>query len=1652
MNKSISYIFIFLFFLSQLYAQGGSIACGEVVVDQIPFAFDSTTVGGDSTIIAIGGVGDAADIVFTLNVHEPITIDISLCHTETDYDAQMGLYTLDESCDGNNPVNAPATCGYPTADQGGSSVDCFAEDADACTEAAAPTGGVVTASFRPIIYEYELSPADGEDTTTYYILVDGYQGATGNFRITIEYSQAPFISSTQLHEDNNWIDLTFNEFTYGYYQPWSQQNPLEQSDFSINFNQNGGNVDSVTINGISTPGDSSLEGGEQIVRLSLNIFNPPASGIETIEIGAANDSSIFDGGGASMADTSTTGIIILNGGVSIINSILEEDNSFITIVFSDTIFSDQDTTLPVNINDFELIFNQNAGTGGTADTVTIDSIKNNIGETFTGGVDILRVYLTVTNIPSGAEQIEIKPQDDSSIYSLYGVAMVASRTTGNVSLNDKLAPSITETNLQENNNVSFTTSERLYKTNLSDEVNEGNFSLDFADNDGNADTLTINSVTTPDAASTVYLYTLNLNFLTPPSGVETVYFYSNQTAAIYDSSGNELVDSTELVTLNDKLPPILVPDNSTLDESNNYVILTFSEGLYTDINGNNPVTSSDFNADIITADNTTTASITSVLDSTGSTLLGGETSIRLNMNYDNPPSGVETMEIRPQENQVFDSAGNAVIGSTNDTTFTLNDALAPSVTFNPEDNSLIYPYDVFMLTLSEDVQLLDNSPVNSTNIDSQLTVAYIDGSAENISFSANIENNVITITPGSDLGEIRQLRVSILDGLEDLSGNQMDIHTADYIVRDVSPPEINTTFSSIDTSNAFVKLSFSEGVFTNGNGTGALEISDFILEFDDNGGNATAAEITSLQRPGPSGPLLGGEDSIWVYLSITGTPNGNETIIIQSNGNEAIYDGSGNPLSSPNNSTSTITLFPYPWLDEYSLDYYNGYVELIFSEGVFSASDPLSAVDAGDFNLSFSQNNGNATGAYIDSLRNTNDLSLSGGETTIRAVISLYNSLASGVETIQITPTNTYSVCNNLGNRLAITDCTVNLTLNDRLPPTITAADIASDTIISLSVSEGIYNILSGGVASTDFHLEFYSNNGNASTAQIINVSNTSQGALNGGETTIYIGFATDSLPSGSEEIEFHPASITAIYDSAYNAMLQTTISERVTLPDQLPPRIIAPTADISSDNSYVIFSLTEGVYGVSEITAPVEPNDFAVEFIQNGGNATGAEVNYITNYRQFPVIGGEDILRCYLTIQGTPSGNERLYIRATNDNSVFDLAGNGMDTSQVTDTLQLYDQLVPTVDSVSIPHGSPIGSSVESPIIITFSEPIQSFGYSVSARHYSYLTYSTDTTATSFKVTLQPPMASLDTITLSIFNLTDNSGLEAVDFSYDFYTPPLGDYEPYDGKVNVLDLAQFVSFWMADSQPAILGLGPTSGTFPHLVPLLDEEYNLDDGMTFIRMWSWSLDRFGLEPLTSPTIGIAMNWDKLVVDIPMEAIAGQVYLRYNPLQGKVDLSHTAFGNNNLTLKREAVENGEILLEFGLVEPDDNARVISIKPEINEPAEATVIYKFFAADQSLIAAGTQKIALVIPTEFRLMQNYPNPFNNTTTIRYAVPEETFVQLEIFDIKGRLVETLTSQSHQPGFYALQWAGRRAASGVYFIKLEADKTVLTQKMILLK
>ena len=77
-------------------------------------------------------------------------------------------------------------------------------------------------------------------------------------------------------------------------------------------------------------------------------------------------------------------------------------------------------------------------------------------------------------------------------------------------------------------------------------------------------------------------------------------------------------------------------------------------------------------------------------------------------------------------------------------------------------------------------------------------------------------------------------------------------------------------------------------------------------------------------------------------------------------------------MSYPNNSSNSITLNPYPWLVDYSLGQENEYVDLVFSEGVYSAIDSISALEAADFSFTFNQNNGNAIDGSISTLSKTN--------------------------------------------------------------------------------------------------------------------------------------------------------------------------------------------------------------------------------------------------------------------------------------------------------------------------------------------------------------------------------------------------------------------------------------------------------------------------------------------------------------------------------------------------------------------------------------------------------------------------------------------------------------------------------------------------------
>ena len=101
--------------------------------------------------------------------------------------------------------------------------------------------------------------------------------------------------------------------------------------------------------------------------------------------------------------------------------------------------------------------------------------------------------------------------------------------------------------------------------------------------------------------------------------------------------------------------------------------------------------------------------------------------------------------------------------------------------------------------------------------------------------------------------------------------------------------------------------------------------------------------------------------------------------------------------------------------------------------------------------------------------------------------------------------------------------------------------------------------------------------------------------------------------------------------------------------------------------------------------------------------------------------------------------------------------------------------------------------------------------------------------------------------------------------------------------------------------------------------------------------------------------------------------------------------------------------------------------------------------------------TGQLGELLPKSFALHQNYPNPFNPTTTIRFDLPIEAYVRLDVFNILGQKVTTLLDQPMQPGYHSVAWNGddgdgRTVASGVYFYRLAAGDNIAKKKMVVLK
>ena len=177
---------------------------------------------------------------------------------------------------------------------------------------------------------------------------------------------------------------------------------------------------------------------------------------------------------------------------------------------------------------------------------------------------------------------------------------------------------------------------------------------------------------------------------------------------------------------------------------------------------------------------------------------------------------------------------------------------------------------------------------------------------------------------------------------------------------------------------------------------------------------------------------------------------------------------------------------------------------------------------------------------------------------------------------------------------------------------------------------------------------------------------------------------------------------------------------------------------------------------------------------------------------------------------------------------------------------------------------------------------------------------------------------------------------------------------------------------------------------------------------------------------------------------------------FNPdyaTEGRISLDTLAAANND---ERFHPVNGmRIPLDIYFHDQDNGSwegnigfSHLSTDQQWNNPGE----WAFTWIGDASVVSGVDDEHSLVADEFVLYPNYPNPFNPETNIRFSLPEDQIVTLNIYNMTGQLVESLVNERRSAGVHSVHWNASGVASGVYLYQLQVGGRFLTQKMILMK
>ncbi len=1093
------------------------------------------------------------------------------------------------------------------------------------------------------------------------------------------------------------------------------------------------------------------------------------------------------------------------------------------------------------------------------------------------------------------------------------------------------------------------------------------------------------------------------------------------------------------------LPEIL---SSTIAVDDSYLEIRFSEGMYTEATGNGALETSDFEISFNQNGGTATGvDIDYMSNTSGGALEGGEDTVRFAIAVQGESTGLERVMIRTQSNaSIFNSFGIGLLRSAS-ITQNLSDQIAPFiVSSNPDDGAInIATYSDITLEFSEPIQNADETDINNSNSENSILLIN-SNTGDNLDYTITTSNNTnFNIFPDDDLPEYSYIQIILLSNIEDINGNLFGNDTIQFQTADESPPQIQS--SNLASTNEYVILVFNESIYSTNSGSGGIEISDLNYTFESNDGNCGSASILSLNNY--TGALLtGGETTIYAFIQLDGSPSGTETIILSPADGSSIYDQAGNSMH-PSSTTATLVFNASALILSQSLADSNEFVDVTFSSGVFSDAGQTDAVDISDIYIGLTPNDGNATELSITNLSNTAGNGLSGGEETIRIHLS-FNNLPSGVETILIRPSGEAQIYNSVGVLVPESENTGQIVLFDQLPPDGDAdaedgaVDVDQGDSLSMTFTDDLFNPETGELATLSELAEFVTLRSEDSSGTDIPFNLIMEGSP---PTLIIV--PLDEYES-EQDIYF---SFNALLADANGNTVEFSFEASFSIRDYVPP--IVDSSTLALDNTYIDLIFDEELYGNDDATGMIEISDINIILISNGSNVDTCSITSLTLTDSNFLIGGETNVRVNLDYNNTPDGNELIVLEPSESTTLFDESGNQFTSPSYTDTLQLNDILPPSIDTISVPIDSFIILMENTPITYSFNEKVDSLEFTVTATVADSVNFDSTRSDSAIEIILKPPFTSFDSITVYFSYMQDEAGLSTVDIAYTYVTPLLGDYN-LDSTLSFIDLDTLVNKWK--DKNFNFELGPVTGDAPHFVSFPDSKFDIEDGMAFVRMWSWYQKTYGEIIQDTVMVGrpleIIQNDNDLLIILDKQVHAGQIQFSYEIGESPIQFGHRQNKNGELFITNQDPEKGYSILEFartGEVVKD----TISLKMK-NEIQDIAIFYKLVDGNNAVVYKGAMNVnSPILPTQMALYPAYPNPFNPIATIRFDIPEvetQIIATLHIYDIRGRLVETLVNGLMLPGTYAVQWQADGFASGMYFARLRYGKEMKTQKILLLK